>query len=119
MKIKYFKTKLWGDCYVAENNYMDIISISKKYVCLMADDERIFEGAYQEINLSKKNFQKMKEFAIKNKRRNLVGLLNKVYQKNETSLNISKTPFIKIKINNLERYSYLRNYFFKTKPILK
>ena len=127
MIIKYFKTKMWGDCYVAEDNYINILSISKKDAYIMADDENIFEGAYKEINIKENSFKKMKLLAIQNKRKDLTELLKKAHKNNENLLDISKNPFIKIKIINseiltrnekLEKSSYLRGYFFKTKSIL-
>ena len=116
-----------GDCYVAEDNYMNILSISKKDAYIMADDENIFEGAYKEINIKENSFKKMKLLAIQNKRKDLTELLKKAHKNNENLLDISKNPFIKIKTINseiltrnekLEKSSYLRSYFFKTKSIL-
>ena len=127
MIIKYFKTKMWGDCYVVEDNYMNILSISKKDAYIMADDENIFEGPYKEINIKENSFKKMKLLAIQNKRKDLTELLKKAHKNNENLLDISKNPFIKIKTINseiltrnekLEKSSYLRSYFFKTKSIL-
>lgn len=125
MKVKYFKTPMWGDCYVADDNYMKIISISNKNLFVMADDERIFGGAYKEINVSKKNFEKMKDLAVNNKRKELTDILKKIHEKNRDILNISKDPFVKIKGDDfltrnekLEKSSYFTNYFFKTKSIL-
>ena len=118
---------MWGDCYVAEDNYINILSISKKDACIRADDENVFEGPYKEINIKENSFKKMKLLAIQNKRKDLTELLKKAHKNNENLLDISKNPFIKIKIINseiltrnekLEKSSYLRSYFFKTKSIL-
>ncbi|MBI2057135.1 hypothetical protein HYT91_02670 [Candidatus Pacearchaeota archaeon] len=120
MIINYFKTKLWGDCYVANENYMNIVSISKNDVCVFADDERIFSGPYKEIIISKNNFKKIEDFAEKNKRRKLTDILKIIHQDNKNILNPIKDPFVKIKGQfYFNEVSKLRDYFFHEKPILE
>lgn len=111
---------MWGDCYIANDNYMNIVSISKEDIYIFADDERIFNGAYKEINIKKRDFTKMKSFTIKGKRKKLTGLLRKIHQHNKTLLDNFKNPSVKIKgEDNLEKTTYLRNYFFNAEPILE
>jgi len=59
LELNYFKTSIWGDCYVGDEYLMKIITISKDNVFLMADDENMFEGAYNPLQISRKDYNKM------------------------------------------------------------
>ena len=86
MKIKYFKTKTWGGSYVAREDYMNIVSISKIDFCNMANDENNFEGAYQNMGVSEEEFEELKEFANNKNREKGINLIRKIHEDNKESL---------------------------------
>jgi hypothetical protein len=99
MKLNYFKTKVWGDCYVGDENLMRVITISKDSVFLMADDEGMFEGFYKPLEVSRYDYNQLKKFAEFKDRKNLVNLLKKVHEENSEAL---KSHLIMRRITNIE-----------------
>jgi hypothetical protein len=122
MELNYFKTNIWGDCYVGDGNIMRIITISKENVSLMADDENIFGGAYKTLEISKKDYNQLKEFAENKDRKGLVNLLKKVHEDNAINL---KNNLIMIRLLNPENFEdyelreRLVKDFEEKKPILE
>lgn len=97
---------------------MNIVSISKEYVCVFADDERIFKGSYKELKMKKGYFEQMKNFAKENKRLELTDILKTIHKENKKIL--YKDPFISVKGHlPLEESTELRSYFFNAEPILE
>ena len=105
---------------------MNIVSISKDYLYLMAEDEGIVEGAYKLIQINKRTFEKMKNFTIDNKRKELTDILKKVHQKNKEKLTnsvigirLEESRFHgNFKFINETKQDFV-NYFNKTQPILE
>ncbi|MCK5624243.1 hypothetical protein KAI04_00185 [Candidatus Pacearchaeota archaeon] len=90
------------DYYIVNKNFMEIISISKDYLFVMAEDEAITEGAYKTININKKIFEKMKNLAIDNKRKELTDILKEVHNKNKEIL---ENPHLQLRIEE-SRYDH-------------
>jgi len=125
--IIYVKSPSKTDYYIANKNFMRIISISKDYLYVMAEDEGMAaEGAYKIIKINKKTFEKMKELARDNKRKELTNILKKAYHKNK---GILENSFLQIRIEE-SRYHHnpklleqteqkFIDYFNKNQPILE
>ncbi|MBS3084725.1 hypothetical protein J4411_02330 [Candidatus Pacearchaeota archaeon] len=93
MKIKYFKNyENLHDCYVGEKDgkfdYYNIVSISKDHFFLFANDESSsfrdgrFDGFYRFMNISKNDFESLKEAAKSRDRGRGIGLIKKIHKNN-------------------------------------
>lgn len=94
MKIKYFKNHSHlGDCYVGQKaknefDFFRIVSVSKSDFCILANDDCSnytdgkFDGFYRMMNVSKKNFHKLQEFASEKDREKGITLIKKIHEKN-------------------------------------
>jgi len=115
MKLDYFKTGLWGDCYVPEKNFCKIIGITKEHIEFWADDENMLEGAYKTLNISKKNYDELKNAAKNKDREKGLTLIRKLHEENESTL---KNPCFHIKINPLTQDTNPNISFKWTKDFL-
>ena len=124
--IMYIKSPSKTDYYIANKNFMEIISISKDYLYVVAEDEGMAaEGAYKIIKINKKIFEKMKNLAMDNKRKELTNILKKAHHKNK---GILESSFLQIRMEE-SRYHHnpkfleqteqnFINYFNENQPIL-
>lgn len=120
MELQYFKTT-GEDFYVPENDFMNVIFISKEYIGTMACDDSPIEGIYKELKISKKDYNAMREAALDKNRINLTGLLKKIHTENEKILS---SPMAKIKkIENFNAchvdYNQLHKEYDRRLPILE
>lgn len=123
--VMYIKSPNRTNYYLANENFMEIISISKDYLFVMAEDEGMVEGAYKIIKVDERVFEEMKNLATNRKRKKLTEILQQVHDKNKEVLEDS---LLQIRIEE-SRYDYdprlikqrekdLINYFNKTPAIL-
>jgi hypothetical protein len=131
LNVVYLKNPSGLDHYMISNgdineNFMEVVSISKDHLYVMAEDEGKIKGAYEIINIDKKIFKKMKEHAYKGERKNLTSLLTKIHKQNNTNPS-KRYPEPRV---DESRYSHdpkwlnetkkkLIDYFKNTKPILE
>lgn len=101
MDVKYLRSPEYGDNYIANNDFMNIVSISKEDVCVMAEDDSITEGAYKIMNINKGTFENMKELAKDGKRKELTSILKNVHEKNKEKL--KKQEILQLRINSFRR----------------
>lgn len=125
--VMYIKSPHKTDYYIANKNFMKIISISKDYLYVMAEDEGMAaEGAYKIIKINKKIFEKIKDLAIDNKRKELTNILKKVHHKNKEILENSPLQLrieesiydYNPKLLEQKKQSFI-DYFNKNQPILE
>ena len=124
--IMYIKSPNKTDYYIADENFMEIISISQNHLYVMAEDEGMgAEGAYKIIKIHKRTFEKMKDLSIDNKRKELTDILKDVHNKNKEILENSP---LQLRIEE-SRYDHslewleqtkqsFINHYNKSKPIL-
>lgn len=128
MKVKYFKNyDSSTDCYVGEEenkgfDFFNIVSISKDYFSLCANDEgSSFEdgrlnGLYRFLDVHKKDFMELQDLAISSDREKGVTLLKKIHRENS-----DKDPNLAIVEGNMEDYDLERimKEYEEVKPILE
>jgi len=121
MELDYFKTGLWGDCYVPEKNFCKIIGISKEHIEFWADDENMLEGAYKTLNISEQNYTELRKAAINQDRKKGLELIQDLHKANEKILS---NPLVQVKVDPSRELNspYIKQKFAKTffeqKPIL-
>jgi len=97
MELKYFK-QYHEDFYVPEDDFMNVVVISKEYLFKMAFDDSPLWGVYKSLEISKTDYKKLCKH-ISNKNRLLTtGLLKKIHENNK---NIMECPTSKIKEPNI------------------
>lgn len=119
MELKYFKTHN-QDFYVPEDNFMKVVNVSENDICLMAFDDSNLEGLYKPLNVEKKQFEKLEEFAINKNRKKSLGLLKKIHKENKTILNLNTLNVKPITDPFFDGYyDKLHQKYMNTKPILE
>ncbi|MBU2612294.1 MAG: hypothetical protein KKB62_01065 [Nanoarchaeota archaeon] len=127
MKVKYFKNyENSQDCYVGEkygkSDYFNMVSISKNYFFLFANDEGSsypdgrFDGFYRTMNVSKKDFESLKDAARKKDREKGLNLLRIIHEGNP-----DRNPNSASVEGSLENFDPEKTFEFyqKAKPILE
>lgn len=117
MEIKYFKTGLWGDCYVKDDDYFNIISISEDYLLIMADDEGIFEGVYTLMDFPENKWESLLELAKNGERRELTNVLKKIHLDNQKKMEKPQPKFFGLDDRVLNHEILIGSYLSKN-PIL-
>jgi len=117
--IMYIKSPDKTDYYIANKNFMNIVSISQDHLYVMAEDEGMgAEGAYKIIKIDKRTFEKMKNFAIDKKRKELTDILKKVHNKNKDILENSPLQLRMERLSNLIIERSFIDHYNKSEPIL-
>ena len=120
MELKYFKTKFWGDCYVPNDDFMNVVSIDKHDICVMAFDDSNLSGLYKPLNVSKKDYQELKGGAFDKDREKVIGLLKKIHDENELVLNSGMLSIKKDDDPLFDGYyNKMHEAYEKRKPILE
>lgn len=124
MKIKYFKTSMWGDCYVVGDSYMRIITLTKDSTFCMADDEGVFEGVYKTLNINEEDYELMLDSSRSKDRTKVLGIVRKIHEQ-EDNKTILNEPLFKERIFAITKQfnpnisvGWMKD-FENTKPLLK
>ena len=130
MKVKYFKNyENSHDCYVGENSsgrhefdFYNIVSISKDYFFLFANDESSsypdgrFDGFYRLMKVDRKDFENLKDVAKRKDREKGLDLIRKIHEENP-----DRNPNSASVEGSLENFDPEKTFEFyqKANPILK
>ncbi len=86
VEVMYLKSPSKTDHYIADENFMRIVSISKDHLYVMAEDEGAIDGAYKVIKIHQRIFEKMEDLSVDDKRKELTNILKEVHNKNKEIL---------------------------------
>ncbi len=128
MKIKYFKNySHLGDCYVGPGrnrdfDFFNIVSVGNDYLFLLANDDSSnyddgrFDGLYRFMEVSKKDFENLKEMASNKDRKKGLTLLRKIHEENP-----DKNPHCASIEGSAENFNLDKTFeiYKKSKPILE
>ena len=112
------------DCYVGNEDYMNIVTLTDKFAFCMADDENSFEGIYKNLNISEDNYERMVEISKSKNRNKLLKIINEIHD-NIKNKNILNDVFFGEKISESRKqdksYISLRliEFFMNREPILE
>ena len=124
--VMYIKSLSKTNHYIANKDFMNIISISQNSLYVMAEDEGMgAEGAYKIIKINKRTFEKMRGLVINNKRKELTSILKDIHNKNKEVLKNSSLQLRMVESRYNTNSKWLEqtkqvfiNYFNNNKPIL-
>lgn len=117
MKVKYFKTGIYGDCYISGNN---VASISDSHTCSMGASDADIRGLYKPLEVSKKEYNSLIEGVNGTNRKKVTGLLKKIHEENKQELNSGRLQIQEITDVMFDGYYGEHHKAFEKKdPILE